>query len=102
MLRPRPCSGPASQPIQPPLREGTYCDGSPAAPAAVRKVLVRTPSSPSSPSARSSPVRRSASPWEGRSRWLGDDRAASIGALEGAGAIGIGPLLRLVAGRRVV
>ncbi len=95
MLRPRPSSGPASQPIQPPLREGTYCEGSPAAPAAVRKVLATTPSNPSSPSARSSPVRRSAELPERGRWWREADDAASIGALEGAGAIGIGSLLRL-------
>jgi hypothetical protein len=48
----RPANGPASHGAQPPLRAGTYCDGSPAAPALVRKTVTTTPSSPSSPSAR--------------------------------------------------
>src|SRR5664279_2169378 len=52
----RSCSGPASQPGQPPLRPGTYCEGAPAAPALSRKTVVRTPSRPSAPSARMTPA----------------------------------------------
>jgi hypothetical protein len=56
MPTPRPLSGPAIQPGQPPLRPGTYCVGLVAAPALSRKTLVTTPSSPSAPSTRMAPV----------------------------------------------
>jgi hypothetical protein len=52
MPTPRPSSGPAIQCAQPPLRPGTYSEGTVAAPAAKRKVLVTTPSSPDAPKIR--------------------------------------------------
>jgi hypothetical protein len=51
-----PSKGPASQPGQPPLRAGTYCEGVLAAPALSRKTVVNTPSRPSAPSTRSERV----------------------------------------------
>src|SRR5271155_1769580 len=48
---PSPRSGPASQSGQPPLWAGTYCEGAEAAPALIKKTLVRTPTSPSAPNA---------------------------------------------------
>src|SRR5476649_2120113 len=56
MLMCSPSKGPASQPGQPPLRAGTYCEGLLAAPAVTRNTVVSTPSRPSAPSARSARV----------------------------------------------
>src|ERR1700722_3005637 len=102
MLEPRPCSGPASQPIQPPLRAGTYCEGSPAAPAAVKKTLTTTPSRPSVPSARSAAELGRTTPRPPLKGAPRSDRSVFLGALVVAGAIGIDSLLRLLTGRRVV
>jgi hypothetical protein len=100
---PRPSNGPASQPGHPPECAGTYCEGSPAAPALVKKTVTRTPISPIGPSARRSPDGRSAAAVESSRRACPrGGTAAWIGALDGAGAIGIASLLRLVAGRRAV
>src|SRR5271166_348875 len=47
-----PCSGPASQPGQPPLRAGTNSDGVAAASALSSRTVVTTPSRPSAPRTR--------------------------------------------------
>ena len=60
MPTPRPSSGPAIQPGQPPTRAGTYCEGRVAMPAVNRNTVLRTPSRPSAPSARSAPSLRCA------------------------------------------
>ena len=91
MPTPRPSRGPASHPGQPPLRPGTYCEGSLATPAVSRKTVVTTPSSPSQVSARRAPVPRRPS--------LAARLSAGGPAVLCRGVVGvaasIGPLLRL-------
>ena len=90
---PRPLSGPASQPGQPPLRAGTNCDGADAAPALSRSTLATTPSRPSAPSAaRRGPARRRA-----RRRARARARARRRSSAADVGRCGLAwlPLLRL-------
>jgi hypothetical protein len=77
----RPSNGPANHCAQPPLRPGTYSDGSPAAPAATRKIVISIPSSPSTPSARVTVRARDGARRErARRRSEPDCAAASSGA----------------------